>query len=208
MIRLVVFDLGGVLVRIAKTWGEAADAASVEIPVSKSGLVFTEFVGFEQYQAGQIDTSDYLQTLAAWLGLPSREEALNVHNGILLRPYDGTADIITEVHGWGMQSGCLSNTNAPHWEIMSDARRFPGPASLQIPGLSHEIKVDKPAKEIYRAYEKIAQADASEILFFDDLPANIQGARDCGWTAELIDPTKETEPQLRKWVETHLSSSN
>ena len=51
--KLIVFDLGGVMVRIARTWRDAAQNAGIhlgEFPESLLGL--NAFPAFEPFQAG------------------------------------------------------------------------------------------------------------------------------------------------------------
>jgi glucose-1-phosphatase len=203
MVRVVVFDLGGVLVRIARSWAEAASTHSIAIRDEVAGQDFGEFAPFLDFQAGRLELAPYVTALAEFLGT-TEADALHVHNGILIRPYDGTDVIVDELRAAGILTGCLSNTNAPHWETMSNPELFRGPASLAAPGLSHVLKAEKPHAEIYQAYEKLIRHDASEILFFDDLLANVEGARNCGWSAERIDPTTETEPQIRHFLREYL----
>lgn len=204
MVRAVVFDLGGVLVRIARSWAEAAATNGVLIRPEVSAKDFTELQPFLDFQAGRVDLESYLADLSDYLDCNKRD-ALDVHNGILIRPYDGTDVIVDELRAAGMLTGCLSNTNAPHWETMSNPELFRGPASLEVPGLSHLLKAEKPHAEIYRAFENLIRLDPTEILFFDDSPANVESARACDWNAERIDPNVETEPQIRSFLRTHLS---
>ena len=47
--------------------------------------------------------------------------------------------------------------------------------------LSHEIGTRKPRPEFFNHCLRLAECAASECLFIDDLPANVEGARSCGW---------------------------
>jgi glucose-1-phosphatase len=47
--------------------------------------------------------------------------------------------------------------------------------------LSHEIGVRKPDPRIYDACLRLAARPASECVFIDDLPTNVDAARACGW---------------------------
>jgi glucose-1-phosphatase len=46
--------------------------------------------------------------------------------------------------------------------------------------LSHEVGVRKPHPQIYQHAVELAGCPARECLFIDDLPANVQGAREAG----------------------------
>jgi putative hydrolase of the HAD superfamily len=75
----------------------------------------------------------------------------------------------------------LSNTNDLHYrhfaaQFADVLRSFDGLV------LSHEVGVRKPQRGIYEACQQRAGCPASELLFIDDLPANIEGAEACGWS--------------------------
>ena len=195
--RIVAFDLGGVLVRIAKSWSEAMETAGLEHQSINGDQFFHGCPEFEPYQAGKISESEYLAGLQRYLGLSSKEEALKAHNGILMVAYPGTVELVSELRAKGVPTACLSNTNAPHWVAMSNQDLFPGISQLDHPILSHEVRAEKPHEEIYRIFESKTGFSPEQIIFFDDLQPNVDAAIACGWTAFRIDPTTSTEPQLR-----------
>lgn len=196
--KMVVFDLGGVMVRIAKTWGEAAATAGYPGMVNgHADFPLSGFTGFEPFQAGVHSEEEFLDDLRSWLGVPSSEVALAIHQGILIEPYPGTLELVQSLHHLGIGTGCLSNTNAPHWHRMSDHAQFPAIASLKVPGLSHEMRAEKPNPDIYHAFESISGVNGRDIVFFDDLMANVEGAKACGWRAHRIDPSGDTADQMR-----------
>jgi len=51
--------------------------------------------------------------------------------------------------------------------------------------ISCEIGAQKPDPAYYHHIENALQIEPGSILFFDDLPVNIEGARSCGWNAEI-----------------------
>lgn len=194
MIRVVCFDLGGVLVRITLDIAEAATRAGVVI--SGSPGMFMDYPPFIEFQAGRLPEPDYLSGLGSILGC-SAEEALAVHNHILVEPYDGTLELIRSLEGDGVVCGCLSNTNAPHWREMRDGARFPNVSRLSVAVASHEHRMEKPDTEIFERFRELADwPDPAEIAFFDDTPLNVEAARRLGWQAWLIDPTGNPAEQL------------
>ena len=194
----VCFDLGGVLVRIRGTWRLAAAKAGVE-PQCPSGRLeeLGGFAAFEAFQGGELTLETYLPSLAAHLGLKGVEEARRVHHAILAEPYPGTEELIAELHAHDVRTLCLSNTNAPHWDRMCGPE-FPGIAALRHKFASHELKLQKPDLAIYEALERAAGLAPHEVVFFEDGPANIQGARARGWRAHLIDPHGDPAAQMRE----------
>jgi putative hydrolase of the HAD superfamily len=75
----------------------------------------------------------------------------------------------------------LSNTNELHYrhihaQFGETLRHFHALVA------SHEVGARKPSRAIYeRARELAGGPPAAECLFVDDLPANVEAARACGW---------------------------
>lgn len=200
---VICFDLGGVLVRVAYTWSEAVEAAGIAATPSlalESGL--SDCPGFDAYQRGEIDEAAYYEALRAYLALETHDQARMVHRWILIEPFPDTLELVQELHERGYATACLSNTNAPHWDVLGDPELYPAIASLKTPVLSHEIGLEKPELNTYRAFENIVSAPARRIVFFDDNEANVEAAVNVGWHARRIDPKANPAKQLRQ----HLSA--
>jgi FMN phosphatase YigB (HAD superfamily) len=197
--RAVCFDVGGVLARIVRTWGEAADHTGIVI--AEAARSVPHATGFEphlQYQRGEIDESAYLEALRAFLEVGSVEDALRVHNGILLEAYPGTLELVLELQRVGVTTASLSNTNAPHFARMLDPELFPAIVALDFKVASHEVQSEKPNPEIYRILERTIGAQGSEIVFFDDSVKNVEAAGLVGWHAYWIDPAGSPATQVRE----------
>ena len=87
-----------------------------------------------------------------------------------------------------VKTACLSNTNARHWELITDPAN---PSYLPVEALDHpwgsqHLGLAKPDPAIYRKVEELAGVAPQHILFFDDIPENIDAAAACGWQAELV----------------------
>ena len=62
-----------------------------------------------------------------------------------------------------------------------------------------EIGVKKPDHAYYHYIEKALQIEPNSLLFFDDTPANIDGARNCGWNAEIYTDFETFGNTLKKY---------
>lgn len=118
----------------------------------------------------------------------------------MLAPFAGSEELVADLHQAGIATACLSNTNAPHWEVMRQHAHFPAIASLQMPVLSHVVNAEKILHtEIYEAFERITGYSGSNVVFFDDVKVNVLGALDMGWNAFQIDhecPTRQVREKL------------
>ncbi|RIK00189.1 MAG: hypothetical protein DCC46_05370 [Armatimonadetes bacterium] len=196
--RVVCFDLGGVLVSVRQDWLECIEAAGLaDAARLRTSVHLTEFEGFDRFQAGEIAENEYLEGLAEFIGGIDSADALEVHNAILATEFRGVLEVVESLHSSQIVTGCLSNTNAPHWHLMHHTERFPAIRSLQFPIASHEIRQSKPEPRAYRTFEVGVQANPDEILYFEDGPANVEAAIRLGWDAVLIDPEDDPAKQMR-----------
>lgn len=206
---IVCFDLGGVVVRIARDWQEGCAAAGVDVrspddfhePTIKARRRDLA----DQYQCGLIDDAAFFTGVAAnTAGLYTADEIECVHHAWILGEYPGIAALIEEINTLpGLVSACLSNTNAAHWTRAlagTPPTHVPSPAidALRIKLASHDLGLIKPDPEIYRAAQTRFDHPPERIVFFDDLPDNIAAARAAGWNAHQIDHTGDTASQVRR----------
>lgn len=196
--RVVCFDLGGVLVEINHHWkGALLDAGFPEEVADRFDVPLVDLEPFNDYQKGRLSLDDYLSELARFLG-SSTERALAAHNAILRTAYPGIPELIEDVHRAGWVSGVLSNTNAPHWEAMHSEPRLAVLKTIQFPIASHLIGAEKPDPAMYRAFEAASRATGDEITYFDDGIGNVEAARVLGWTAHRIDPLGDPAAAMRE----------
>ncbi len=99
-------------------------------------------------------------------------------------PIEGTVELIDELLASGVRCVGLSNWSALCWVGIPDV--YPVLGRLEGVVISGEERVCKPDVEIYRRAEERFGFDPHQALFFDDSPANVEGARAAGWDAELF----------------------
>jgi FMN phosphatase YigB (HAD superfamily) len=214
-IQLVCFDLGGVLVRICRSFGEACRAAGIEVRANIEGRVFQR-VRYEFSQrlgVGLVDEHTWASELSKALGgLYSSSELMRVHHAWSKTEYEGTLELVQELEAANITTACLSNTDPAHWRrlvhhdgesALSGPPEYPSVHRLQHRHASHLLGFAKPDQRIYRAFENATRHSGADILFFDDLRDNVRAARGAGWRAERVDPDNETVPQLRRWLRQH-----
>jgi glucose-1-phosphatase len=204
-IRVVCFDLGGVLVKICRSVAEAAALAALPAPDPErwqhvdSARRRSDVV--RRYHNGDLSCEAYYAELAAASAEQyTLDQARELHRVWLMGEYPGVDQLISELNAIpGLRTACLSNTAHAHWHVMteSQAQRFPAVNQLQVKRASHLMRRVKPDLDIYEQAIADLQVAPHEILFFDDLAENIAGARAAGMCAEQINPEIGTEPQLR-----------
>lgn len=210
-IHLVVFDLGGVIVRAARSFEEACALAGCgEIALASDEAFLGRHAPLiAAYMAGRIDTDAY--TLACEQASGSaltRAEARRILDAWVDVEYPGVAAVLDAIEARGVRTAVLSNTNAAHWALIADseAARAAYPSVTRHPHLflSHQLGLAKPDPAIFAAVEATTGIDAAHILYFDDVAPNIEAARALGWHAEQIDHLVEsTAPQLLAHLRAH-----
>lgn len=204
-IRAVVFDWGGVILRICRSWEEGCARAGITHRERPGGEAMTQERRRlnELYQTGTIDCDTFFRAIAdTTAGLYSVEEVIRIHDAWLVGEYSGVRELIEELNGAArVQTGLLSNTSHRHWlrhmPSVAGAAEFPTIGLLTHKHASHILRLAKPHVEIHRAFERASGLAPDEILFFDDLAENIAGARAAGWHAHQIDHTGDTASQMR-----------
>jgi putative hydrolase of the HAD superfamily len=198
-IRLVCFDLGGVVVRICRSWAEGCRRAGLPVQeevAAKNRRTAEWIAANDLYQRGRISRRDFSQTVSAISnGFYSPRDVETLLDHWLYDCYPGVTELIDDLHRANFVTAALSNSSHDHWQQMTAG--FDAFNRLRHRFGSHELGMRKPDAEIYRELESRLRVSPSDILFFDDLQENIDGALRCGWNACLIDPAGDTAQQMR-----------
>lgn len=210
--RVICFDIGGVLVRICRTWAEACEKAGVPVHApewlageqaiaARSGVM-------RAYQNGELTTDDYYHSMRGALEQHyTLDQIVSIHDAWLLDEYAGVVELVNELTALpGVTTACLSNTNERHWDVLAPVGgvpRFPSVMALGKRFASHLMRASKPDAKIFSDFQQQMGADAADILFFDDTEPNVVAARNYGWRAETVDPLGDTCGQLRVHLQAH-----
>lgn len=203
--KIVCFDWGGVILRHCRSWAEGCQRIGLDVRIDlacEKGLARRREIT-SLHQRGQISHDEYLNELAQATGHAyTPHELRQLHHGWLMDEYEGVAPILKRLNqNEGVTTALLSNTNEAHW-----ARHLPGPTGtppdyptaglLKLRYASHLLGLAKPDPAIYREFEKLVDARAEQILFFDDLEENVRSAQSLGWQVVLVDHTTCTATQI------------
>lgn len=206
-VQLVVFDLGRVLVRICRDWQHACECAGID----SFNRALDENAASElkslahRHDIGHVSARDFAHAASPLMGL-SPEQVMAMSEAFIFGPYPGAADLLAGLNDAGVATACLSNTNEHHWSLLFDPahRAYMPMHRLRHRFASHLVRARKPEDAIYAHVEQATRIPAGAILFFDDVPENIDAARHRGWVAEWIDPAPD-EPigQIRSALRRH-----
>lgn len=199
-IRLVVFDLGRVLIRICDSWQHACeiadrkDALPEADPIQRA--VLHELVQLSEI--GAITQEMFCQRVGHLFGAKV-DDIHAISEAYLCGPFEGADKLIDDLHDRGLQTACLSNTNENHWRMMTT---LGSPNVLPLEKLtyqfaSHLAGLRKPDPAIYNYVERHTGWSPENIILFDDLDTNVSAARHEGWDAALITDRENPLLQVR-----------
>jgi len=198
---LIVFDLGRVLIRICDDWRHACEVAGVtwpggELTPDRRAMVSA---AVHRIEVGACDLAGFCADAAPHLNLPP-EDIEKIWNAYTRGPFPGAPELLDDLRAAGIPTACLSNTNARHWELLTDPN---DPQSQVLSRLdhrfaSHLIPARKPDAPAYAHVEESTGHPPESILFFDDLEENITAAESRGWRSFLIPRCENPIPLIRK----------
>jgi 2-haloacid dehalogenase len=192
MIRNVVFDVGGVLLRLRyQPFIEYLGRAGVDMSDLPAWLAEVDLAAHER---GEITGDELLERVAAMARAPLDRRELQAR---WLDMFDRTHEMFELASGLmaDYRVYLLSNVGDLHWRHLD--------AQYGLEDLVHgtlasfRVGAIKPSEAIYREAERRFELEPAATVFIDDLVPNVAGARTCGWQAiHHVDPV-ETRRQLR-----------
>jgi len=205
MAKIVVFDWGGVILRIVRSFEEACERAGLPVHPEALAEPLRERRGAlaHEFQKGTMREAEFYQEIARLTaGKYSDLDFQRIHDAWLIEEYPGVAELIGDIHAMGRATtGLLSNTNHRHWVRHlprgGSEGDFPTIGLLRHKHASHLMGLAKPDEAIYKRFEELAGIGGSDVLFFDDLAENVLAARRVGWQAVQVDHTGDTAGQMR-----------
>lgn len=193
MIKFIYFDMGGVL--LSYDFNKTANAITAKTGLNGQDVIEDLYRNYikewNDFELGSISPEDFFSLFH----LPmSFEDIKKAYNEIFTLKKD-TFQLVTILKKKNIPLGVLSNTSQPHWKYVQST--FPELFSqFDVLLGSHELHLAKPDRRIYLAAAQAAGAEPSEILFFDDLYINIQGAKAAGFDAVQFFDAAEAKKEL------------
>lgn len=178
MQRAICFDFGGVLFKTVDYRPRHAWDDRLGLPHGSVERAVHNDTSWVQAQCGQITLDDYWRDIANQLQISpedARQLAIDFYSGDQL----DTA-LIDKIRQWRDQGQAVALLSNEGPDLVVKLQNM-GIADLFDPTvISAHIGVMKPAPEAYQAVLDQLQRPAEEVIFIDDRPENIDGARALG----------------------------
>lgn len=196
-VKAVLFDLGGVVLAIDFNRAIAAWALHSRLSPERLRESFHWDAPFLQHETGGLSNAGYFAHLRQVLELDCDAATIEAgFNAILVAEIEQTTRLVEQVRR-RVPCYAISNTNESH---MAEMRRaFPQllPRFDRV-FASHEIGHRKPQPAAFEHVLREIGLPAPEVLLFDDLPANIEGARALGLQAVLVRSPDDVRDELAR----------
>ncbi|OKO67332.1 HAD family phosphatase [Bradyrhizobium sp. NAS96.2] len=194
-VDVLLFDIGRVVLdidfdKVMAHWAQHAGCAPAELA---SRFVVDD--SFKHHEIGRIDDAAFFANLRQSLGIGlSDAQFLEGWNSIFTGEMPGIAPLLAAA-AKRMPLYAFSNTNPAHVAHFS-VTHAELLGHFRSVFLSSTIGFRKPDAEAYDHVVKAIGVPASRILFFDDLAANIEGARARGLHAIHVTSTDDVATAL------------
>jgi putative hydrolase of the HAD superfamily len=178
-VKVLVFDFGNVVGFFSHR--RAAERLAIHSRLDADALHQFLFGGQleDDYESGRLTTAEFLRRLREGCGLSCPDDVLaEVYADIFWPNPDVCALLPSLAECYRLL--LLSNTNDLHArKFLAQFEELLRPFAHRI--LSYEVGVRKPRPGIFAQAQRLAECAPEEIVFIDDLPANVAAAVACGW---------------------------
>lgn len=190
-IKVVVFDLGGVLLQLR----DPVETFKVQMPVTLFLERWLKSPSVREFERGESDAETFAKAIVREMELPMEwQEFLKRFDAWPERIFpeatallDGIPDDVRKV--------LLSNTNAAHWGRSDIAASLAGRFDRTF--LSFETGLLKPDHEAFSQVIAAYGMPAQSFLFLDDNPLNVAAAVETGMQAVLCKGAAEATRVLQ-----------
>jgi putative hydrolase of the HAD superfamily len=200
-VRNVIFDLGGVVL----DWNPDHIVARIQPVPELRPLLKTALFGhadWRLFDRGALTEPELIERLQVRIGATRQEVEVildTVRHSLVEKPE--TLQLIRALQARGMPLYCLSNMPGSIYAHLRQRHDFWDVFSGIV--ISGEVQMMKPEPEVFRHLLATFDLRPEESVFIDDLPANIDSARQVGlhtvWFKDAAQCRRELD-QILGWL--------
>ena len=194
-IRVLLFDLGGVLVEL-NNLSTLIDLNSDELPINKLWSDWLSSPAARAFEMGISTKEQFADNYIEEMNLPiKRNEFLKAFTQLPKGLYPD-ADRLIERCRNRYFIACLSNTNALHWQRLTHEMGIDTMFDQHF--ASHLTGKLKPDRESFEHVLQSLNCNPSAILFLDDNEINVKAAKSVGMIAYRAEGAQNAENILEE----------
>ena len=193
-IKLLLFDLGGVLVDFS---GPRDLAPFLRTPATPDQILerWTTCPRTREFEAQRISAEDWASRFVKeWDVALTPDEYLKEFSRWSRGFFDGVEELLATLRP-RFRLAALSNSNPIHWQRNAELGI---PREFEFALSSHELGCCKPDKAIFTAAAYRAKLQPNEVFYFDDVETNVVGAREAGFHARWVQGVQSLRACLRE----------
>jgi glucose-1-phosphatase len=178
-ITTIVFDFGNVLGFFSHR--KAAEQLAKFSPLSVDDILkrYLDPELEDDFETGRMKLGEFRALVRQRCRVTCSDVQLDLAIADMFTPNDEVCAMVTALKP-RYRLVLLSNTNELH--ALHFRRQFADTLGhFDALVLSHEVGLRKPCADIYTHCHKVADSTPRQCLFIDDMPANVEAARACGW---------------------------
>lgn len=181
-VKAVVFDIGNVLVEVNIACAMALLGPHLEAHVVDKVQGIGQWATYDAFERGQLRDEDFVHALRTHLALDlSAPELVTWWNASLEKMVDGVEQVLSDLLE-RLPVYALSNTNPLHFDHFM--RHMPLLQRFERVVTSFHVGYRKPEPQLFEAAAHLMGHAPADLLFIDDLMANVAGAKAVGYQAE------------------------
>ncbi len=195
-ITTIVFDFGNVLGFFSHR--KAAEQLAVYSPLSVEDILnrYLDPQLEDDFETGRMSLPAFRALVRQRCRVNCDDAQLDQAIADMFTPNNEVCRLVSELKP-RYRLVLLSNTNELH--AVHFRRQFADTlAHFDTLVLSHEIGMRKPCPDIYAHCCRLGGSSPSQCVFIDDLPANIDAARACGWHGIVYHRGLDLRRELRQ----------
>ena len=203
MIKLIIFDLGKVIVdfsRVDIAKGLAGYSMLQHYQNPDNIMTYLFDTGYEiirQYEEGHIGSQEFFNHVADVFSLNMSFEQFKVVWSEIFVENDGIAGLIESLKK-NFPLLLLSNTNELHFEYIKN--QFPIIHKFDEWILSYKIGKMKPDPEIYRTALSRAGVKPDDAIFIDDIAEYVLAAREMGINGVEFKSVEQITKEIKEMI--------
>lgn len=196
-VEVLLFDLGGVIIDIDFQRAFGAWARAAGVPPEQIAAGFIADASYQAHERGEISGTEYFNSLRRSLGLSLTHAQMEEGwNAILVAEKREFTDLIRALPAH-LPRYIFSNSNDTHknhW--MAQQHLADSLTPFRRVFVSSDIGMRKPEARAFHHVAREIGVAPQNILFFDDLLENVEGARAAGLQAVHVPTVTELRTAL------------
>lgn len=196
-IQAIAFDFGGVLADFIDTNEMRRLAEVAQVPCEPFNEAWSKYRN--RFDSDEVDVARYWSlVLNACGSLVPRESAIPLLQQIDTEGFSHMRSYVLqwveELHASGMVTMMISNMSTATYRTIVEGRDWTRHFDHLI--ISGQLGINKPDPRIFEHAVSVSGVPAASILFFDDMQANVLGAKAAGMRSLLVPSRIPAKPHF------------